>query len=116
VQVSELIGLPVRDNGSHRIGTVIDARVTVTEDSDGRPSQPQLLGLLVNPRSHSSFLGYERSAANEPRPLFALLKWRQRDTFLAAWEDVDVVDADAVRLRKGYVRYSPVLRASETEV
>jgi hypothetical protein len=116
MQASELIGLPVRDNGSHRVGTVIDARLTVTEDSDGRPSQPQLLGLLVSPRSRSSFLGYERSAANEPRLLSALLQWRHRDTFLAAWEDVDVVDADAVRLRKGYVRYSPVLRDSETEV
>ncbi|WP_029112103.1 hypothetical protein [Mycobacterium sp. URHB0044] len=116
MQVSELIGLPVRDNGSHHIGTVIDARLTVTEDSKGLPSQPQLLGLLVNPRSRSSFLGYERSAANAPRLLFSLLQWRHRDTFLAAWEDIDVIDTDAVRLRKGYVRYSPVLRDSETEV
>ncbi|HEV7420235.1 MAG TPA: hypothetical protein VGO30_10345 [Mycobacterium sp.] len=109
MQLSELLGLPVRDNGSHFIGTVIDVRLTTTEGSDGRPARPQLLGLLVNPRSRSSFLGYERSTANRPRLLSTLLRWRHRDTFLAGWEDVDVVDDDVVRLRAGYVRYSPVL-------
>jgi hypothetical protein len=88
----------------------------VTEDSEGRPSQPRLVGLLVNPLSRSSFLGYERSAENRPRLLFALLQWRHRHTFLAAWEDVAVVDEDAVRLRKGFARYSPVLQDSASEV
>lgn len=115
MQLGELLGLPVRDNGSHFIGTVIDVRLTTTEDAEGRPAQPQLAGLLVNPRSRSSFLGYERSTANQPRLLFALLKWRHRDAFLADWEDVEVVDTDVVRLRAGYVRYSPVLRGSAAD-
>jgi sporulation protein YlmC with PRC-barrel domain len=110
MRVSDLIGLPVRDDGGHFLGTVVDVRLTMSDER----AQPRLFGLLVSPRSRSSFLGYERSATNEPRVLCTLLRWRHRGTFLLAWADVAVVDADAVRLRRGYTRHSPVLRQPPT--
>lgn len=45
-----------------------------------------------------------------PVILAALLRWRHRGTFVAAWEDVARVGSDLVRLRPGYARFSPVLR------
>jgi sporulation protein YlmC with PRC-barrel domain len=111
MQLSELLGLPVRDDGGHFLGTVIDARVALGERAD---QPPQLVGVLVSPRSRASFLGYERTETTQPRVLSAILRWRHRGTFLASWEHVGRIDADTVRLRKGYVRFSPVLRASES--
>ncbi len=71
---------------------------------------PRVLGLVISPRTKSSFLGYERSDADAPMMLAAFLRWRHRGTFLAAWEDVARVNPDLVRLRPGYTRYSAVLR------
>jgi hypothetical protein len=110
MQLSELLGLCVRDAGSHRIGTVIDVRLSVNDSPDGQPLEPQILGVLVSPRSRTSYLGYERSAAVRPRLLAALLRWRHRGTFLAGWDDIAAIETSTVRLRSGYTRYSPILR------
>jgi hypothetical protein len=45
--------------------------------------------------------------------LGALLRWRHRGTFVAAWEDATRVGSDLVRLRPGYTRYSPMLRNAD---
>jgi hypothetical protein len=47
-----------------------------------------VLGLVISPRTRSWHLGYERSEAEAPKTLAALLRWRHRGTFLAGWEDV----------------------------
>lgn len=107
MQLSELLGRPVRDSGGALVGAVVDVRIAV----EGH-APPTLIGLLVNPRSRSSYLGYERSDAARPPLLAALLRWRHRDTFLAAWPDVEDVDDEVIRLRAEYVRYSPVLRSA----
>lgn len=107
MQLSELLGMSVHD-GAQRIGTVIDVQLGLGPDE--RPAEPRVLGLLVSPRSRSSYLGYERSDARRPRFLAALLRWRHRGTFLADWNDVAVIDTTKVQLRTGYTRYSPVLR------
>jgi len=101
----------VRDDGAHFLGTVIDARLALSKRAT---DEPRLVGLLVSPRSRASFLGYERSEADQPRLLSALLRWRHRGTFLVAWEDIARIDDDAVRLRKGFVRYSPALPQSDS--
>ena len=72
-----------------------------------------MLGLVISPRTKSSYLGYERSDAKAPKMLAVLLRWRHRGTFLAGWEDVARVATDHVTLRPGYTRYSPVLRDTE---
>jgi sporulation protein YlmC with PRC-barrel domain len=110
MQLSKLLGLRVIDAAQHPVGTVVDVRLTIAGDRDDNPPTPRVLGLVISPRTKSSFLGYERSDANAPMMLAAFLRWRHRGTFLAAWEDVARVNPDLVRLRPGYTRYSAVLR------
>jgi hypothetical protein len=113
VQLSKVLGLRVVDAGSHPVGTVVDVRLTIAGDPEHDPPTPRVLGLVISPHTRSSFLGYERSDANAPVMLAALLRWRHRGTFLAAWEDVGRIGSDLVRLRAGYTRYSPVLRDAD---
>ena len=68
------------------------------------------LGLVISPRTDSSFLGYERTTANAPVLLAQLMHRRHRGTFLAAWEDVARVGEKSVHLRPRYTKYSAVLR------
>jgi hypothetical protein len=110
VLLSELLGLRVVDAGSRRVGTVVDVRLTIAGDTEHDPPTPRVLGVVISPRTRSSYLGYERADARGPAMLAALLRWRHRGTFLAAWEDVARVGPDVVRLRAAYTRYSPVLR------
>lgn len=108
--VSELLGHAVEDLSGHRVGTVIDVRLVIEGDLDHDPGEPHILGLVVSPRTRSSYLGYERTGVKHPVLLQKLLRWRHRGTFVCAWPDVTRVDTDRVTLRKGYARYSPLLR------
>lgn len=110
MQLSELLGLEVLDAAAQRLGAVIDVRLVVDGDLDANPDPPALFGLIVSPRTQSSYLGYERSDARRPAVLAALLRRRHHGAFLAAWEDVARVDPQSVLLRAGFQRYSPVLR------
>jgi hypothetical protein len=67
VQLSELLGLDVLDATAQRLGTVVDVRLAVTGDLDGNPDAPTLFGLVISPRTRSSYLGYERSDAHPLR-------------------------------------------------
>jgi hypothetical protein len=113
MQLSDFLGLRVIDAAQHPIGTVIDVRLTVNGDPTHNPPTPRVLGLVISPRTRSSFLGYERSGANAPAMLAAMFRWRHRGTFLAAWEDVARVRSGLVSLRPGYTRYSAVLRNTD---
>jgi hypothetical protein len=112
MRLSELIGSTVRDVGSHEVGTVVDVRLAVSGDLDDSPSAPTVFGLVISPRTGSSYLGYERSEANRPMVLSAWLRWRHRGTFLALWDDIAAVEPRVVRLRAGFDRYSPILRTT----
>jgi sporulation protein YlmC with PRC-barrel domain len=111
MRLSRFLGLPVVDAGGHPVGTVVDVRLTISGDLQDNPSTPRVLGLVVSPRTKSSFLGYERKSASAPTMLAALLRYRHRGTFLAGWEDVARVGTDRVVLRPEYTRYSAVLPA-----
>jgi hypothetical protein len=110
MQLSELLGLEVLDDTDGRLGTVVDVRLTVAGDLDDNPTAPTLFGLVVSPRTRSSYLGYERSDARRPAVLAALLRWRHRGTFLARWDDIGRVDTKSISLRAGFQRYSSTLR------
>ena len=109
MQLSELLSLAALDTDHQRVGTVVDVRLTVSGDLDDDPGTPRLAGLLISPRTTSSYLGYERSHSGRPRVLAALLRWRHRGAFLAAWADIERLGPDAVILRPGYQMYSPTL-------
>jgi sporulation protein YlmC with PRC-barrel domain len=108
--LSEVLGQRVVDAGNHPVGTVVDVRLTIAGEPVDDPPKPRVLGLVISPHTRSSFLGYERSEANAPAMVAALMRWRHRGTFVAAWDDVARVGSDLVRLRPGFTRYSPVLR------
>ena len=63
MQLSRLLGIAVVDAGHHPLGTVVDIRLSVPGDRQGRP---EVLGLVVSPRTGSSFLGYDRTGTNAP--------------------------------------------------
>lgn len=111
MQLSRFLGLEVIDAGSHFVGTVIDVRLAMAGDPAHNPASPRVVGLVISPRTRSSFLGYERSGAEAPVMLAAFARWRHRGTFLAAWEDVARVGTDQVTLRPNFTRYSAVLRS-----
>jgi sporulation protein YlmC with PRC-barrel domain len=109
MQLSDLLGLRVTDAGSHTLGTVVDVRLTTAGDPAENPPAPRVQGLVVSPRTRSSYLGSERSDARAPVMLAVLSRWLHCGTFLAAWEDVARVGRDQVKLRPNYTRYSAVL-------
>lgn len=110
MQLSNLLGLRVIDAGHHPVGTVVDVRLGFAGDRADHPPMPRVTGLVISPRTRSSYLGYERTSLNSPVLIAAIARWRHRGTFLAAWEDVLRVGSDQVTLRPGYHRHSAVLR------
>ncbi|MDV3126939.1 hypothetical protein M1247_18600 [Mycobacterium sp. 21AC1] len=113
MQLSRLLGLPVVDAGHHRVGTVIDVRLSVAGDRDDNPKAATVTGLIVSPRSRSSYLGYERTGINAPAMLGALAQWRHRGTFLAGWDDLARIGSEQVTLRPGYSRQPAALRTTK---
>src|SRR5215218_432799 len=99
MQLSKFLGLRVVDAENHQVGTVVDVRLAISGDMQNNPMAPRVLGLVISPRTDSSFLGYERSTAKAPILLAQLMRWRHRGTFLAAWEDVARVGEKSVHLR-----------------
>jgi hypothetical protein len=112
--LNDLMDAVVVDAAGHRLGRVIDARFRL-EGGRNRP-RARLLGLVVSPRSASSYLGYERKAASRPVIIDRFLRWRHRGSFLVRWADVAQIDADPrrVRLRKGFTREDPQLESRDS--
>jgi len=112
--LSDLLDVPVIDADGKRVGFVIDARFVLDGPPDGQLAAPRLHGLLVSPRTGTSFLGYERSDVRSPAVLAHWFAWRHRGTFLVHWTDVAAVTADAVQLRPDHRRWAPVLTRSSS--
>jgi hypothetical protein len=111
MQLSDLLGVSVLDAAGHRLGTVTDVRLAIPGVLDSHPGPPAVFGLVVSPRTGSSYLGYERSQVSRPAVLAALLRWRHRGTFLTLWTDLHTVSTDHITVRDGYQRYSAQLRS-----
>ncbi|WP_431279152.1 PRC-barrel domain-containing protein [Leifsonia poae] len=107
--LSDLMQTPVFDPDGNRVGRVIDARFVI----DGTPRQllsdARLAGFVVSSHSGSSFLGYERTDERSPWLIAQFLRWRHRGSFFVRWEDVAMLDPEAIRLRPGYARVNPRL-------
>jgi len=102
--LTDLLKQPVLDAAGAPIGVIIDVRFAQEPDS----GEAVLVGLLIGRRAHSAFLGYERKSETAPALIARFLRWRGRGTFLVLLQDVRSIEHDAVRLRAGYTRYSPV--------
>ncbi|MBY4211705.1 hypothetical protein HQO42_10840 [Rhodococcus fascians] len=113
MRLSELLDIPVHDTEGRRIGWVIDVRFRATTSSSGdKIEPPELVGLLINSKNRSTYLGYERRTLRSPRLIASFVRWRHRDTWLVSWSDVYSVEASGVTLRPGHRRHSPMLGSS----
>ncbi|WP_456846308.1 PRC-barrel domain-containing protein [Cellulomonas sp. P5_C6] len=104
--LGDLLDSPVRDADGVRLGYVVDVRFALDGPLDGLLAAPRLHGLLVSPRTGTSFLGYERNGVDAPAVLARWFAWRHRGTFLVHWTDVQAVTTDSVALRPGYSRWA----------
>ncbi|MBM7242770.1 hypothetical protein HQO38_16780 [Rhodococcus fascians] len=113
MRLSELLDIPVHDSDGRRIGWVIDVRFRATESRSGDEIEPpELVGLLINSKNRSTYLGYERRDLRSPRLIASIVRWRHRGTWLVSWSDVYSVEASRVTLRPGHRRHSPMLDVS----
>ncbi|MEV7972631.1 PRC-barrel domain containing protein [Cellulomonas sp. NPDC089187] len=112
--LSDLLDLPVTLDGE-RVGYVVDVRLVLDGPVSGTLASPRVHGLLVSPRTGTSFLGYERTDVTAPWPIARWMRWRHRGTFLAHWGDVDQVGAEGVALRSGAPRYDAALHGPTPE-
>ena len=104
--LGDLLDSPVLGPDGARVGFVVDVRFALDGPLDGLLAAPRLHGLLVSPRTGTSFLGYERNGVNAPALLARWFAWRHRGTFLVHWTDVESVTGDAVALRAGFRRFA----------
>jgi hypothetical protein len=105
--LSDLLDAPVRAASGDLLGYVVDVRLVLDGPLDGGILvTPRVHGLLVSPRTGTSFLGYERTDVRSPALLARWLRWRHRGTFLVHWADVAAVGGD-VTLAEDYRRWSP---------
>jgi sporulation protein YlmC with PRC-barrel domain len=98
--LSDLLRSDVVDASGARVGRVVDVRFRL--EGAGDPSVARVVGLIVSPRTASSFLGYERAALGRPVILDRILRWVHRGSFLVPWADVARMNDQGVRLRPGY--------------
>ena len=108
--LSDVLGHKVVDSEGTVVGKVVDARFRL--EGGGTPSAARLVGLLVSPRSATSFMGYERKAGG-PVLVARLLRWIHRGSFLVAWESIAAFHDDRVELRPGYERLDPSLDGAD---
>jgi len=109
--LSDLLDLPVQDPTGRRLGFCIDARLVLDAPAGAGPlAGARLHGLVVSPRTRTSFMGYERSGVRRPWPLGALLERRHAGTFLVLWEDVVGVERERILVAGNAVRYDARLR------
>jgi hypothetical protein len=109
VLVTDLIGLPVREEGGAPLGVVVDCRFLLENRHGATAGESRLYGLLVGRHAGRSFLGYERSQDDSPSLIARYFRWRQRDTALVLWSDVRRIAEDRVEVRRGVTRYDPIL-------
>ncbi|MFE4197073.1 PRC-barrel domain-containing protein [Paenarthrobacter sp. NPDC056912] len=107
--LTDVLGCDVLDNDGVRLGEVSDFRFALDSAPTQLLSHARLVGIVVSPRTASSFLGYERQELTQPWPVAQLLRWRHRGSFLVLWEDIAVMGPRAVTVRAGFTPYAPGL-------
>ncbi|MFK0002363.1 PRC-barrel domain-containing protein [Paenarthrobacter sp. NPDC090522] len=107
--LTDMLGTDVVDSAGKRLGEVSDLRFALDSAPSRLLSKARLVGIIVSPRTASSFLGFERQNLSQPWPLAQLLRWRHRGSFMVLWEDIAKVGADAVTLRPDFTPYESEL-------
>ena len=105
MNLNDVLGCDVMDDAGQRLGEVSDVRFALDAGAGQLLSQARLVGIVVCPRTASSFLGYERQELSQPWPVAQLLRWRHRGSFLVLWEDIAVMGPKEVGLRPDFTAY-----------
>lgn len=103
--LTDVLGSDVVNSDGERLGEVSDLRFALDSAPTQLLSQARLVGIVVSPRTASSFLGYERQEMTQPWPIAQLLRWRHRGSFLVLWEDIAQMGSLHVVLRPGFASY-----------
>lgn len=129
--LGDLLDSRVLDHDGGALGYVVDVRLALVlgaqdqaaETSETTPLAEsrrrdavecvEVVGLLVSPRTQTSFLGYERSEVRSPWLIAAIVRRLHRGTFLVAWQDVLGIEDGAVRLAEGFQRRDPRVEEDE---
>jgi hypothetical protein len=85
-------------------------RLSGAGDLDDSPSAPTLFGLVVSPRTRSSYLGYERIRGKPADGVGGVVEVASPRHIPGALEDIGAVEPPVIRLRAEFHRYSPILR------
>ncbi|GAA2236853.1 hypothetical protein GCM10010401_06190 [Rarobacter faecitabidus] len=112
--LSDLLDRPVRDGNGRTLGHCVDARFVLEPgDDEVALGRLRLVGLIVSPRTRTSFMGFERTSLTAPWPLAQLLRRRHKGTFLALWSHVAAVEPEVVTLAEDYIAYDPSLSGDD---
>ena len=111
--LSDLLGLRVYASDGEELGRVVDARFAIAGPEDHPLRTARMLGVIVSPRSHTSFMGYERTDVNSPALLARWFEHRGRGSFLVLWKDIASFGGGRMLLKPGAVLYSPKLEPQE---
>ncbi|BCW60246.1 PRC-barrel domain-containing protein [Arthrobacter sp. StoSoilB20] len=103
--LNDMLGSDVVDSDGQRLGEVSDVRFAVDAAPGQLLSQARMVGIVVSPRTASSFLGFERQRISQPWPVAQLLRWWHRGSFLVLWEDIASMGPREVKLRPGFEAY-----------
>jgi len=109
--LSDVLGSDVVDHHGQRLGEVSDVRFALDAAPGQLLSGARMVGIVVSPRTASSFLGYERLGLTQPWPVAQLLRWRHRGSFLVLWEDIERMGSQEVALRAGFTAYESTLES-----
>ncbi|MGO4588032.1 PRC-barrel domain-containing protein [Paenarthrobacter sp. 2TAF44] len=103
--LNDVLGTRVVDSNGELLGQISDARFAL----DATPTQPlsraRLVGIIVSPRTATSFLGFERQGMTQPWPVAQFMRWWHRGSFLVLWEDIAMMGSQEVVLRPDFVAY-----------
>jgi sporulation protein YlmC with PRC-barrel domain len=107
--LNDMLGTKVTDSNGELLGQVSDARFALDSAPTQLLSTARLVGIIVSPRTATSFLGYERQGMTQPWPVAQLLRWWHRGSFLVLWEDIAMMGSQEVVLRPDFVAYESAL-------
>ncbi|WP_157008777.1 PRC-barrel domain containing protein [Agromyces laixinhei] len=108
--LGDLLQAKVLDASGERLGWVIDVRFVLDGTVHETLADARLSGLIVSPRTKSSYWGFERHSQDSPALIARYLRWRHRGSFLVPWPSVAMLRSDgAVVLRAEHDAYDPAL-------
>jgi hypothetical protein len=98
MRASELIGLPVLDQGGQPLGIVTDLRCVQDGPLRGAMAAPRVRAVIISRRHTGALLGYDRRDQQGPWLIRIIVRRLHRQLRIVDWEDLDL-DGESIQLR-----------------